>query len=74
MEELLDSYLTIAQAALLTATSEDAFEKQYAEIQETLPTVCDLDLITSYENDCMQRGKEQMGIEFFFPPYAEANK
>ena len=75
-EEIIrrDSYLTIAQAELLTATTEEAFEKQYTAIQETLPTVCDLDLITSYENDCMQRGKEQMGIEYFFPPYAEANK
>lgn len=35
-----DSYLIIAEAELLTATSEEAFESKYKEIQETLPTLC----------------------------------
>ena len=64
-----DSYLTIAEAEVLTATSEEAFEAKYAEVQETPPTVCDMDLITTYNNDNLQRAKEQLGVDYFFPPY-----
>ncbi len=65
----LNSYMTIAEAELLTAKTPEAFEEKYAEIQQTLPTVCDLDLITSYSNDNLQRAKKQLGVDFFFPPY-----
>ena len=31
-------------------------------------------LIVEYQNDCLQVGKNQLGVQFFFPPYAEAAK
>lgn len=67
-----ESYLTIAEAELLTASSEEAFEAKYAEIQQTLPTMYDMELCLAYENDALQAGKAQLGLDFFFPPYAEA--
>lgn len=73
-ETKLKSYMTIAEAELLTAASQDEFEAKYAEIQSTRPTMANLDLIAEYMNDCLQAGKAQLGVEFFFPPYAEAAK
>lgn len=67
-----ESFLTIAEAELLTASSEEAFEAKYAEIQQTLPTMYDMELCLAYENDALQAGKAQLGLDFFFPPYAEA--
>lgn len=70
----LKSYMTIAEAQLLTAASEEEFEAKYAEIQATRPTMANLELIAEYMNDCLQAGKAQLGVKFFFPPYAEAAK
>ena len=66
----LKSYMTIAEAQLLTAATVEDFEAKYAEIQTTRPTMADLDLISAYQNDCLQAGKAQLGVKFFFPPYA----
>lgn len=66
------SYMTIAEAELLTAATEEAFEAKYAEIQQTLPTVYDMALVEAYENDALQAGKAQLGVKFFWPPYANA--
>lgn len=68
----LDSYMTIASAQLLTASTAEEFEAKYAEIQATRPTIADLDLIIAYNNDRLQAGKAQLGVEFFFPPYQQA--
>lgn len=65
------SYLTIAEAELLTAPTAADFESKYREIQETLPTVYDMELVLEYQNDNLQRAKQQLGVDFFFPPYAE---
>ncbi len=65
----LASYMTIAEAELLTAKTQEVFEAKYEEIQRTLPTVCDLDIIIKYNNDNLQRAKEKLGVDFFFPPY-----
>ena len=65
----LKSYMTIAEAQLLTAATVEDFEAKYAEIQTTRPTMADLDLINAYQNDCLQAGKAQLGVKFFFPPY-----
>lgn len=70
----LKSYMTIAEAQLLTAASQEEFEAKYAEIQATRPTMANLELINEYMNDCLQAGKAQLGVKFFFPPYAEAAK
>lgn len=70
----LKSYMTIASAQLLTAPTAEEFEAKYAEIQTTRPLMANLDLIVEYENDCMQAAKKQLGVKFFFPPYAEAAK
>lgn len=67
-----ESYLDIAEAELLTAESAEAFEAKYAEIQQTLPTVYDMELYLQYQDDALQAGKAQLGVKFFFPPYAEA--
>ena len=66
----LKSYMTIAEAQLLTAATVEDFEAKYAEIQTTRPTMADLDLINAYQNDSLQAGKAQLGVKFFFPPYA----
>ena len=71
-ETKLKSYMTIAEAQLLTASSAEEFETMYAEIQATRPLMANLDLIVGYQNDCLQAGKSQLGVQFFFPPYAEA--
>lgn len=68
----LESYMTIAEAELLTAATLEAFEAKYAEIQQTLPTVYDMELVTAYNNDALQAGKAQLGVDFFWPPYADA--
>ncbi len=65
----LASYMTIAEAELLTAKTQEVFEAKYEEIQRTLPTVCDLDIIIKYNNDNLQMAKEKLGVDFFFPPY-----
>ena len=70
----LRSYMTIAEAQLLTASSAEEFEAKYTEIQATRPLMANLDLIVEYQNDCLQAGKNQLGVKFFFPPYAEAAK
>ena len=67
----LKSYMTIAEAQLLTAATAEEFEAKYAEIQATRPAMADLELINAYQNDCLQAGKAQLGVKFFFPPYAE---
>ncbi len=67
-----DSYMTIAEAELLTAPTEEEFEAKYKEIQETLPTVYDMEFCEEYENDALQAAKEQLGVKFFWPPYEEA--
>lgn len=66
------SYMTIAEAELLTAATVEAFEAKYAEIQQTLPTVYDMELCLQYSDDGLQAGKAQLGVDFFFPPYAAA--
>ncbi len=66
------SYMTIAQAELLTAPTAEAFEAKYTEIQETLPTIYDIDFCLEYTNDALQAGKAQLGVKYFWPPYAEA--
>lgn len=73
-ETKLKSYMTIAEAQLLTASSAEEFESRYAEIQATRPLMANLELIVEYQNDCLQAGKNQLGVQFFFPPYAEAAK
>jgi putative aldouronate transport system substrate-binding protein len=73
-ETKLRSYMTIAEAQLLTASSAEEFEAKYTEIQETRPLMANLDLIVEYQNDCLQAGKNQLGVKYFFPPYAEAAK
>lgn len=67
----LKSYMTIAEAELLTASTAEAFEAKYAEIQQALPTVYDMELVLAYTNDALQAGKTQLGVKFFWPPYAE---
>ena len=67
----LKSYMTIAEAQLLTAATAEEFEAKFAEIQATRPAMADLELINAYQNDCLQAGKAQLGVKFFFPPYAE---
>lgn len=64
------SYRTIAEAELLTAPTAEAFEAKYAEIQQTLPTIYDMELVLAYDNDALQAGKAQLGVDFFWPPYA----
>lgn len=68
----LKSYMTIAEAELLTASTAEAFEAKYAEIQQALPTVYDMELVLAYTNDALQAGKTQLGVKFFWPPYADA--
>lgn len=68
----LESYTQIAIAELLTADSPEAFEAKYTEIQTTIPTLYDQELVLAYNDDALQAGKAQLGVEFFWPPYAEA--
>lgn len=68
----LKSYMTIAEAELLTASTAEAFEAKYAEIQQALPTVYNMELVLAYTNDALQAGKAQLGVKFFWPPYADA--
>ena len=68
----LKSYMTIAEAELLTASTAEAFEAKYAEIQQVRPTMYDQELVLAYTNDALQAGKAQLGVKFFWPPYAEA--
>lgn len=68
----LSSYMTIAEAELLTAATVEDFEAKYEEIVATRPTIANLELIAEYQDDRLQAGKAQLGVEFFFPPYAEA--
>lgn len=68
----LKSYMTIAEAELLTASTAEAFEAKYAEIQQALPTVYNMELVLAYTNDALQAGKTQLGVKFFWPPYADA--
>ena len=68
----LKSYMTIAEAELLTAPTEEAFEAKYAEIAATRPSIYDQDLVISYSDDNLQRAKAQLGVKFFFPPYIAA--
>jgi putative aldouronate transport system substrate-binding protein len=64
------SYTKIAVAELLTAPTAEAFEAKYAEIQQTLPTMYDQELVLKYNDDALQAGKTQLGVKFFWPPYA----
>ena len=73
-ETNLKSYMTIAEAELLTAASAEEFEAKYAEIQATRPAMANLDLIAEYYDDCLQAAKEKLGVKFFFPPYEAAAK
>lgn len=66
----LKSYMTIAEAELLTAPTAEAFEAKYTEIQQTRPTIYDQALCLQYADDGLQAGKQQLGVDFFFPPYA----
>ncbi|MDR2504484.1 MAG: hypothetical protein LBD16_00110 [Oscillospiraceae bacterium] len=66
-----DSYTKIAVAELLTAPTVEAFEAKYAEIQQVLPTLYDQKLVLQYSDDALQAGKAQLGVDFFWPPYAE---
>ena len=68
----LKSYMTIAEAELLTAPTEEAFEAKYAEIAATRPSIYDQDLVIAYSDDNLQRAKAQLGVKFFFPPYIAA--
>jgi putative aldouronate transport system substrate-binding protein len=64
------SYLDIAVAELLTAPTAEAFEEKYTEIQQVLPTVYDINLVMQYTDDALQAGKAQLGVKYFWPPYA----
>lgn len=64
------SYTTIALAELLTAPTAEAFEAKYQEIKQVLPTVYNRELVMQYRNDALQAGKAQLGVDFFWPPYA----
>jgi putative aldouronate transport system substrate-binding protein len=64
------SYLNIAVAELLTAPTADAFDAKYTEIQQVLPTMYDMALVLAYNDDALQAGKAQLGVKFFWPPYA----
>ena len=68
----LKNYMTIAEAELLTASTAEAFETKYAGIQQVWPTMYDQELVLAYTNDALQAGKAQLGVKFFWPPYAEA--
>lgn len=65
-----NSYMTIAEAQLLTAKTPEEFEAKYAEIQKTLPTIYDMELCLAYEDDALQAGKAALSVDFFFPLYA----
>jgi putative aldouronate transport system substrate-binding protein len=66
-----DNYLKMATAELMTMPTPEDFDAKFTEIQNTLPTICDIQLITQYDNDGLQAAKKQLGVSFFFPPYAK---
>lgn len=68
----LKSYMTIAEAELLTAPTAEDFEAKYEEIVATRPTIYDQELVLQYSDDNLQRGKAQLGVKYFFPPYIAA--
>ena len=65
----LKSYMTIAEAELLTAPTAEEFEAKYEEIVATRPTIYDEELVLAYGDDNLQRAKAQLGVKYFFPPY-----
>lgn len=66
----LKSYTTIAEAQLLTAPTAEAFEAKYEEMKNAIFTVHDAQLVLEYRDDALQAGKAQLGVAFFWPPYA----
>lgn len=64
----IDNYTVSAYGQIITASTEEEFNARYDAMLQELDKM-GLDTLREYDNECLQRAKESLGVEHIWPHY-----